>query len=73
MFNPTNLDKVCVQTMHIEYKGNSYRDNISSDQSNQSKEGKEKWKRKHTTTVKKVDTMISCSHCQNDGHDEEHC
>ena len=73
MFNPTNLDEVCVQAMHIESKGKSVHDNFSSVQPSQSKEGKQKGKSKHTATVKKGDTKLLCSHCQRDGHDEEHC
>ena len=29
MFNPTNLDEVCVQATHIESKGKSAHDNFS--------------------------------------------
>ena len=72
MFNPTNLDEVCVQATHIESKGNGVHD-FSSAESSQSKEGKPKGKGKHATTMKKGDTKISCSHCQRDGHDAEHC
>ena len=55
MFNPTNLNEVCVQATHIESKGKSADDNFSSVESNQSKEGKEKGKGKHTTTMGKGD------------------
>ena len=72
MFNPTNLDEVCVQATHIESKGKSSHDNFSSAKSIQSKEGKEKGKRKHTTTMNKGDTKLLCSHFQKVGHDEEH-
>ena len=72
MFNPTNLDEVCVKATHIESKGKSAHDKFYSAEYIQSKEGKEKGKIKHTTTVKKGDTKLSCSHCQKNGHDEEH-
>ena len=35
MFNPTNLEEVCVQATHIESKGKSAHDNFSSVESNQ--------------------------------------
>ena len=37
MFNPTNLDEVCVQATHIESKGKNAHDNFSSIESIQSK------------------------------------
>ena len=67
MFNPTNLDEVCVQATHIEYKGKSFH-YVPSAESSQ-----EKGKGKHIATMKKGDTNISCSHCQKYGHDEENC
>ena len=70
MFNPTNIDEVCVQDTHIESKGKSAHDNFSSAESNQSKEGNENEKRKNTTSMNKGDTNISCSHFQIDGQDE---
>ena len=54
MFNPTNLDEVCLQTTHIESKGNNAHD-FSSAKSSQSKEGKEKGKGKHIVTMRKGD------------------
>ena len=52
MFNSTNLDEVCVQDTHIESKGNNVHE-APSVESNQEKEGKEKGKGKHATTMKK--------------------
>jgi hypothetical protein len=43
MFNPNNLDEVCVQATHIESKGKSVHD-VSSAESIQAKEDKEKRK-----------------------------
>ena len=73
MFNPTNLNEVCVQAMHIESKGKRTHDNFSSVESTQSKEGKGKGKGKHKNTVRKGDGRSTCSHCQKKGHAEEKC
>jgi hypothetical protein len=43
MFNPTNLDEVCVQATHIESRGNNVKDNFSK-KLVQSVEGKNKGK-----------------------------
>ena len=72
MFNPTNLDEICVKAKNNELKGNSVH-NFSSAESSQTKEGKTKGKGKHAATMKKGDMKLSCSHCQRDGHDAEHC
>ena len=72
MFNPTNLDEVCVQETHIESKGNSVHD-VSLAKYVQAKEGREKWKSKHAATMKKGDERPTCSHCQKQGHKEEKC
>jgi len=37
------------------------------------KEGRDKGKVNRTVTVKKGDVKLSCSHCQRDGHEEDHC
>ena len=71
--NPTNLDEVCVQATHIESKGKSAHANFFSAETSQSKEGRAKGKGKHTTTVRKGDERHTCSHCQREGHDKEHC
>ena len=72
MFNPTNLGEVCVQATHIGSKGKSVHD-LSSAESRQSKEGKEKGKGKHATTMRKGDERPTCSHCQDQGHKEAKC
>ena len=72
IFNPTNIDEVSVQAIHLETgrKNNNY-----SVESRQLKEGKDKGKEKMnwSAIVKKEDAKLSCSHCQRDGHDAEHC
>ena len=73
MFNPTNLDEVCVQATCIESKGKSAHDKFSSTESSQSKEGKAKGKGKHRTTMRKDNERPTCSHCQKQGHEEAKC
>ena len=73
MFNPTNLDEVCVQATHIESKGKSTPNNFSLDESNQWNEGKEKGKGKHATTMRKGEERPTSSHCQKQGHEEAKC
>jgi hypothetical protein len=67
MFNPINLDEVCVQATHIESKWKSVHD-VSSAESIQTKEDKEKQKVKHAATMKKGHEKPTCSHCQKEGH-----
>ena len=72
LLNHTNLDEVCVQETHIEMKGKSVHD-VPSAESIQAKEGKEKGKDKHTTTVRKGDARPTCSQFKNKGHEETKC
>ena len=72
MFNPINLDEVCVQSMHIESKGKSVHD-VPSIESKQTKEGKEKGKRKHATIMWKGEERPTYSHCQKQRHEEAKC
>ena len=73
MFNPTNLDEVCVQPTHIESKEKNAHNSFSSTEFNPSKEGKGKEKGNYTTTVRKGDERPTCSHCQKLGHEEAKC
>ena len=72
MFNPTNLDEVCVQDMHIEYKAKSVHD-VPLVEYSQEKEGKEKGKGKDATTMRKCDEMPACFPCQKKWHRQEKC
>ena len=63
MFNPTNLDEVCVHVTHIEFKW-KFVHGFSLAESNQSKDGKKKRKGRHTTTMRKGDENPTYSHCQ---------
>ena len=72
MFNPTNLDEVCVQAMHIESKGKSVHE-VPSVESSHEKEGKSKGKGKHATTMRKGEERPTCSHCQKQECEEAKC
>ena len=50
MFNSTNLDEVCVQATHVESKGNNTKEKFSK---KHFKPDGNKFKGKHTSTVKK--------------------
>ena len=49
MFNPNNLDEVCVQATHIESKG----ENDSNNYSKKPFKSDGNWKGNHTITIKK--------------------
>ena len=70
MFNPTNLDEVCVQDTNIESKRKNIADIFSK---NPLKLGwntfKGKGKGKKTYMVKKGGEKPTCMHCQENGHD----
>jgi hypothetical protein len=73
MFNPTNIDEVCVQETHLEARGkNAPREGSKKPFSNGHK-GKRKFKGngKNNASVKKEGEKISCKHCSKDGHDED--
>ena len=54
MFNPNNLDEVCVQATHIESKGKYTANNKSNNPfKSTSNKFKGKWKDKKTITIKK--------------------
>ena len=65
MFNPTNLDEVCVQATHIETKGNNTKEIFSEKPFKLDvNKSKGKGKGKHTTTAKKEGDKPTCIHCQ---------
>lgn len=74
MFNPTNLDEVCVQVTHLESKGQSVND-VFSMKPIQVKEGKNKIKEKQkwTTIMKKEYEKPSCSYFKKEEYDEDKC
>ena len=69
MFNPNNLDEVCVQATHVESKGKSVADNHSKNHfKSDGNMFKGKGKGKHTVTINKEGENSSCSHYKK-GHD----
>jgi hypothetical protein len=73
LFNPTNLDEVCVQAMHLESREKDVNDDSSMEHVQQ-KGSKNKGKEKQATTVRKKDEeayMLSLR--EKKGHDEAHC
>ena len=74
MFNPTNLDEVCVQATHIETKGKNTKETFSKKPLKlDGNKSKGKGKGKHTSTMKKEGDKPSCTHCQKKGHDASKC
>ena len=61
-----------MQDACIQSKGKSVHD-VSSVESIHSKEGMEKGKGKHATTMRKGDERPTLSHCQNQGREEAKC
>ena len=74
MFNPTNIDGVCVQATHIESRGENVKENFSKKLA-QPVEGKHKGrcKLKQITTLKEEDENPSCSHWKKEGNVEAKC
>jgi hypothetical protein len=74
MFNPTNLDEVCVHATHLEARGmNEYQEGSKKPFYNRDK-GKRKFKGigKKNASVRKEGENITCKHCSKDAHDEDH-
>jgi hypothetical protein len=69
-FNPTSLDKVCVQATHLESRGKN------GQEENPFKHSKNHFNRKgngKAAAAKKEEGKPSCSHCEKTGHDSKHC
>jgi hypothetical protein len=74
LFNPTNLDEVCVQATHIERSGKNVQEDHTKNPSKfQNNNFKGKGKGKKTTTTNKEEGKSSCTHFKKHGHDDEHC
>jgi len=75
MFNPTSIDEVSVQATHLEARGKNVNPKIrgsSKPTPGKNKEKrKQKWKERKENVVQ--NTKPSCTHCNRDGHDDEHC
>jgi hypothetical protein len=72
LFNPTNLDEVCVQSTHLESKEKDVNDDSSMDLV-WKKGSKNTGKEKKVSIVRKKDDKFVCSHCEKRGQDEYHC
>jgi hypothetical protein len=75
LFNPTSLNKVCVQATHLENRGKHVQEDPTKKPSNFPQNTFKKFKRKDkkTATVTREGGKPSCTHCKKGGHDEEHC
>jgi hypothetical protein len=74
LFNPTSLDKVCVQATHLENRGKHVQEDPRKKPSNFPHKTFKKFKRKDkkTATVTREGGEPSCTHCKKSSHDEEH-
>jgi hypothetical protein len=72
MFNPSNLDDVCVQATHLESRGKHANDTFLKRSAKFDSKTKVKAKRKKMATIKKDGDKPTCSHCQK-GHDVSKC
>jgi hypothetical protein len=75
MFNPSNLDEVCVQETHLEARGRNEPQEGSKKPFVHGDKGKKKFKGngRKNASVKKEGEKLTCKHCSKDGHDEDHC
>jgi hypothetical protein len=72
MFNPSNLDDVCVQATHLEARGKHDNDSFMKKSSKFENKDKSKEKGKKEATIKKEGEKPTCSHCQKE-HDVSKC
>ena len=72
MFNPSNLDEVCVQATNLEARGKHVLEETSEDtfDSGEKEKGKFKGKGKKNNSIKIEKEKLTCKHCSKDGHDE---
>ena len=75
MFNPSNLDEVCVHATHLEERGRNDPQEGNKKSFSNGDTGKMKFEGngKKNASVKKKREKLSCKHCSKDGHDEDHC
>jgi hypothetical protein len=75
MFNPSNLDEVCVQATHLEARGRNETHEGNKKPFSHGDKGKRKFKGngRKNVVVKKEGEKFTCKHCSKDGHDEDHC
>jgi hypothetical protein len=70
MFGPINLDEVSVQAMYIE--AGKIGVGVSGESSSK-KDGKGKGNGKKSNSVIVKEENLSCKHCNEEGHNDEHC
>jgi len=74
VLNPWNLDEVCVQATHLEWRGKgTFIDKTNKKPSKSEEKSKGKGKGKKIGTVKKEGEKPTCSHCKKEGHDDSKC
>jgi hypothetical protein len=75
MFNPSNLDEVCVQATHLEARGRNDTHEGNKKNFSHGDKGKKNFKGngRKNVVVKKEGEKFTCKHCSKDGHDEDHC
>jgi hypothetical protein len=74
LFNPTSLDKVCVQATHLENRGKNVQEDPTKKPSNLPHKPFKKFKRKDkkTAIVTREGGKPFCTHCKKSGHDEHY-
>lgn len=66
MFNPTNIDEVSVQVIHLEAsKGKHVLEDKKPHEFEKNSKGK--WKSRKSTTIKKSEEKPTCPHCKRKG------
>jgi hypothetical protein len=75
LFKPTSLNKICVQDTHLENRGKHVQEDPTKKPSNFPHKQFKKFKRKdkNTAIVKREEGNLSCTHCNKNGHNDEHC
>ena len=67
MFNPTSLDEVCIQAIHLEARVKQKLDG------NGKSKFKGKWKKKRNENTRKGKGKFFYKHCSKTSHDEDDC
>jgi hypothetical protein len=75
MFNPSNLDEVCVQATHLDAIGRNDTHEGNKKTFSHGDKGNKNFKGngRKNVVVKKEGEKFTCKHCSKDGHDEDHC
>ena len=75
MFNPKNLDEICVQATHLEVRGKQSIDEKSESFLEYEGKGKGKFnvRGKRNNPTKREKEKLTCKHFSKNGHDEDHC